>query len=67
MSAKTKMQIIAFMVIIVMGAILLDRENFGIFLAIMFAIVTGLMVKYLYKNYRLKKQLEEHTDEKVIN
>ena len=50
MSARTKMQIVAFMVIIVMGAIILERENFGIFLGIMFAILIGLMVKHLYKN-----------------
>lgn len=62
MSARTKMQIVAFMVIIVMGAIILERESFGIFLGIMFAILIGLMVKHLYKNYRQKKQLEENQD-----
>lgn len=60
MSVVTKMQIIAFVVIIVMGAIILDRDNFGIFLVIMFVIVAGLMVKHLYKDHKQKKQFKEN-------
>ncbi|RZD40507.1 MAG: hypothetical protein CXT78_12670 [Thaumarchaeota archaeon] len=62
MSIVTKMQIIAFVIIIVMGAIILDRDSFGIFLVIMFVLVAGLMVKHLYKDHKQKKQLEENKD-----
>jgi uncharacterized membrane protein len=62
MSIVTKMQIIAFVIIIVMGAIILDRDSFGIFLVIMFVLVAGLMVKHLYKEHKQKKQLEENKD-----
>ncbi len=62
MSIVTKMQIIAFVIIIVMGAIILDRDSFGIFLIIMFVLVAGLMVKHLYKDHKLKNQLEENKD-----
>ncbi len=45
-----------------MGAIILDRDSFGIFLIIMFVLVAGLMVKHLYKDHKLKNQLEENKD-----
>ena len=55
MSKSTKIQILAFITIIILGALILDKEMFGIFLGIMFAIVIGLLIKYQYGVYKQKK------------
>jgi hypothetical protein len=59
MSKSTKIQILAFITILILGALILDKEMFGIFLGIMFAIVIGLMIKYQYGIYKQKKQLKK--------
>jgi hypothetical protein len=55
MSVSTKIQILAFIAIIILGVFVLDKDMFGIFLGIMFAIVIGLLIKYQYGIYKQKK------------
>ena len=55
MTVSTKIQILAFIVIIILGVFVLDEDMFGIFLGIMFAIVIGLLIKYQYTIYKQKK------------